>query len=168
MSAFTEYAHKLFPRKFSLYSIDRKLCLGVVLKESICFDFLHTSFLPTEGNWYLCMLWTYWRKLVYFDDFELLKQPGIVLSFESAVVLYVTKIMHPIPEYLSRFKNKKKNPKLLTHTRIFQWPFREGPILYVIKVIDLVSNWDFSAPWFSDISFRITIIFKHFIEANHS
>ena len=62
---------------------------------------------PTEGNWYICVLCTYWRKLVYFDDFELLKQPGIVLNFESAVLLCVTEIMHPIPEYFSRFKNQK-------------------------------------------------------------
>ena len=85
---------------------------------------------PTEGNWYILVIeatevnwyvlvfenisipwtklsWTYWRILVYICVMNLLKETGIVLNSVSAVLLCVTEIMHPIPEYFSRFKIQK-------------------------------------------------------------
>ena len=72
----------------------------------------------TEVNWYVLVFenisipwtklsWTYWRILVYICVMNLLKETGIVLNSVSAVLLCVTEIMHPIPEYFSRFKIQK-------------------------------------------------------------
>ena len=102
---------------------------------------------PTEGNWYILVIeatevnwyvlvfedisipwtklsWTYWRKLVYICVMNLLKETGIVLNSVSAVLLCVTEIMHPIPEYFSRFKIQKSRkfwpiPGYFSSTQIY-------------------------------------------------